>query len=894
MRKTARLPRVKLLYCCVAKLLKFKNTLFVFCFLLITNYSLLITPCACSTSAWLQTDWSGGQGSSTSSQYQSASNIDVTGTTGQASLEKREKFTNSKLNTNLDNWESELATPSGWIQVPGNDTYTGSDFFVMKYEAKCALNSDLTTGLTSPDTGYNTYDNDNTACTTDRQLVSVASGWPVTEISQTNSQTLCQNIGSAYHLITNDEWMTIARNAESVDSNWSGDSVGSGNLTRGWAAHTSYGDSWTNSEAAPQTDTDCLYNTGADTCGSTGTHLYKRTFTLSNGVQIWDISGNVYEWNSGKIECAADACTADEMPYSSDPDSEWVEYSSEATGWSGEVLATYGSLTWDDLGPLDNTYNSDQAIGRLYTDDNAAYPSDPSGTTHAFVRGGHWSLGASAGAFTLGLTGAPEHEVHPVGLRCASDSVEILQSYNLAPARGGGSAQISTTGHVNGTFTQSINVGDTDTYNLEAYVYTDGSAVTSADAQLYANGSAITTTYTNEGSGWYKLAGEITGADEERVYGVQIKAGKTAYLDNVSLYKSYQSNGFLTSNIYDTKQNSDWGTLSYSSSGGGSLSIKARTGNESDLNDAQNWSDCDAITNNTDITSNNCVNDTDRYIQYYASFTSGSTPVLESISIGYSPSDLQSPTSFTLISPKQEEHISSENLRPFFKWKAESVDKQLMVDKYTFEVGETATGSSEFKRIYNIENIPAKPTVGGYKHEEDKYIAYYGGYGDDDVSDPSTFENNYISIHTKESSKWKNNENNGELKIGKLTWKVSAIDGKGNRQREARGLFVDPKLPPDPGSGEVFDPGSKSTEQTDSGTGESASSADKENENLLQKTVKRAQEKLASSANKIATASKALGETTKKATSNPLTFIILGLVFIGGAFTLPLIKKLRN
>jgi len=98
-----------------------------------------------------------------------------------------------------------------------------------------------------------------------------------------------------------------------------------------------------------------------------------------------------------------------------------------------------------------------------------------------------------------------------------------------------GSASTKVIATSNFHFTQSVNVGDTSTYNLTAYVYTDDSAVTSSDADLYSNGSTITTTYTAVGSGWYKLSGTVTGANESRDYGVQIKAGKTVYLDDLSL-----------------------------------------------------------------------------------------------------------------------------------------------------------------------------------------------------------------------------------------------------------------------------------------------------------------------------------------------------------------------
>lgn len=48
-------------------------------------------------------------------------------------------------------------------------------------------------------------------------------------------------MGSGYHLITNDEWMTIARSIEATASNWSTRKVGQGNLWNGVSNNTTYG-----------------------------------------------------------------------------------------------------------------------------------------------------------------------------------------------------------------------------------------------------------------------------------------------------------------------------------------------------------------------------------------------------------------------------------------------------------------------------------------------------------------------------------------------------------------------------------------------------------------------------------------------------------------------------
>ncbi|NCN07058.1 MAG: hypothetical protein GW946_04455, partial [Candidatus Pacebacteria bacterium] len=146
------------------------------------------------------------------------------------------KLTNPAFASDNSSWSVVAVPPSGWVEVPGNATFGTTNFLAMKYEAKCS--TDGTTGLTSPDTGYNTYSDSGTACTSanSKQVVSVASGYPIANISHTNALTRCSTVslnGSASHLMRNDEWMTVARNAEAQAGNWSLGSVGSGYLFAG-------------------------------------------------------------------------------------------------------------------------------------------------------------------------------------------------------------------------------------------------------------------------------------------------------------------------------------------------------------------------------------------------------------------------------------------------------------------------------------------------------------------------------------------------------------------------------------------------------------------------------------------------------------------------------------
>ena len=116
---------------------------------------------------------------------------------------------------------------------------------------------------------------------------------------------------------------------------------------------------------------------------------------------------------------------------------------------------------------------------------------------------------------------------------------------------------------MDGKFVQSVNVGDTSTYDLSAYIYdltgTAGEEITSTDAELYYNGATVTTAYTNAGSGWWKLTGTVTGANTSREYGVVVKSGKSVKVDDFTLAKNGTYSVYTTSaysnaqvNSYDT------------------------------------------------------------------------------------------------------------------------------------------------------------------------------------------------------------------------------------------------------------------------------------------------------------------------------------------------------
>ncbi len=256
--------------------------------------------------------------------------------------------------------------PSGYLHVPRNTSVgTNSDFCVMKYEAK-----DNGSGV----------------------AVSQAAGNLFVSLTIGASQTKCNNIGAKYDLISNPEWMTVARNAESVSSNFE-----AGVMARGWAASTSNGDTWTNTVVASSTGPNCKYNTAADSCASSGNHLYRRTLALSNGEEIWDFSGNVWEWvdwshTTAGLQLGPTTCSAS-----------WVEFPAVVS----DACYTGGALLSNQVFPATSNGSSVEGFGRFL-----------GGSGGTALRGGSWSSGFRAGAFTLHLTSSTADTFTTVGFRC--------------------------------------------------------------------------------------------------------------------------------------------------------------------------------------------------------------------------------------------------------------------------------------------------------------------------------------------------------------------------------------------------------------------------------------------------------------------------------------------
>jgi hypothetical protein len=331
--------------------------------------------------------------------------------------------THAKTQAQINEVIVQLKTcPAGYVLVPGNSLYKTKDFCVMKYDAKCANASNPTLGI-EPAPGDNcsqegTYKNNGKGCAcnakNNRLVVSTASGFPITFIAMSddtgdNAKVYCNNASG--HLITNDEWMTIARNVEQVPENWcdkNGTNCGFAPGAKGKILANGYNAGKEALVAGPDNEP-CFGTTGTNACGEKNSQ--KRTLELNNGVIIWDFAGNVWQWVDAQV------ARKDEPKSKSNGvlDTGWTR-SDFAPGSLSSVITDNGSLGYDAMRPSDPTWNANNGVGRIY---HYSAAEDNNVSLYALIRGGNWRHYSDDGAFTIHLSPPADTEnIDDVGFRC--------------------------------------------------------------------------------------------------------------------------------------------------------------------------------------------------------------------------------------------------------------------------------------------------------------------------------------------------------------------------------------------------------------------------------------------------------------------------------------------
>ncbi|BCX13799.1 MAG: hypothetical protein KatS3mg085_331 [Candidatus Dojkabacteria bacterium] len=107
--------------------------------------------------------------------------------------------------------------------------------------------------------------------------------------------------------------------------------------------------------------------------------------------------------------------------------------------------------------------------------------------------------------------------------------------------------------------------------------------------------------------------------------------------------KVYVSPSYVTSNIFNTTFPTEWNSINFS--GSGTFTVKVRSDYLSNMSNAQDWSSCDPVTSGQDISSNNCINNGDQYIQFRVEFDPNgiSYGEVNSVVIEYQEYDLDNP-----------------------------------------------------------------------------------------------------------------------------------------------------------------------------------------------------------------------------------------------------------
>ena len=110
--------------------------------------------------------------------------------------------------------------------------------------------------------------------------------------------------------------------------------------------------------------------------------------------------------------------------------------------------------------------------------------------------------------------------------------------------------------------------------------------------------------------------------------------------------------------------------------------------------------------------------------------------------------------------------------RPSFKWYSQSHQG---VTQYVLNIDNGDEGD------FSVENIPSSGTI----YETNTFISKYYNFLD------LNNDNNIISLKTKSSSDWSNDDNDGELREGKRKWQITAFASGGLSASTERTLFVD-------------------------------------------------------------------------------------------------------
>ena len=254
-----------------------------------------------------------------------------------------------------------------------------------------------------------------TSDTTDDKPISQAAGTPWVGVNPTGAWNECRSLNTeesdaqinsdasedgTYALTSNLEWMSLARDIENVAVNWTSGVVGTDCLFRGNVGAT-----------LPCGGVNSAYDGPVTDSGTNRSSTAK--FTLSNGEEIWDLSGNAEEW----VDWSADDNVLTMVGVRARIDGngylEWQEFKNLTKNIEDDDEMPRSS--WEPTNPsLDNSSNG---IG-MYLWGRSLHDSSNRTGRRGGASNSEENQSGSAGVFSLSMNSFPYVDELPLGFRC--------------------------------------------------------------------------------------------------------------------------------------------------------------------------------------------------------------------------------------------------------------------------------------------------------------------------------------------------------------------------------------------------------------------------------------------------------------------------------------------
>jgi hypothetical protein len=274
------------------------------------------------------------------------------------------------------------ACADGFTFVTGDTMLGTRDFCAMTFEARAR---DMNGQIVADGCVVVNVDDcaPNGLSTSTHRAASVAAGKPWRGLDALAAYGACADLGAGHTLMTNAEWMTIARAAERTGSNWSGGSPYAGVLVEG--ATDDFPVLGITDPENPYSDTGYSAN---DPPGAGWEQ--RRTIDLPDGRVLWDLPAHLQEWIDW---------TYDERDYAGAP---------PCSGGELPALACAGYAP-NDYNSASGTLDSSVGVGRVLA-----------GSGNTARRGGQLAdrAGRLAGIYALNMNRFTDQTFPATGFRC--------------------------------------------------------------------------------------------------------------------------------------------------------------------------------------------------------------------------------------------------------------------------------------------------------------------------------------------------------------------------------------------------------------------------------------------------------------------------------------------